>query len=187
METTFTLNETVSSLILENDVSHNDHYQSAKFIPMVLVSIISSLTITAQHVNFNSRDSIISNLATTLSNYETNESFFNDSMINTSELIERSENMSIDDKDFGALQQQVKSHDQIIVEIRNSLNTLNTGISDIKIQTAKTLSKDDINELIIAAINKARLNTIAWIWGAAFTVLTGIGVITTIAVNILKK
>lgn len=188
METTFTLNGTISSLTLENGGSDNIPYHGTRFIPMVLVSIMSSITITtAQHVIFNSHDSVIGELTTTLSNHETNESFFNGNVINTRKLVERSENMSIDDRDFGALQQHVQSHDQIIAEIRNNLGTLSEGISEIKIQTAKTQSKDDINDLIRAAINEARLNTIKWIWGATFTVLTGIGVIITIAFNFLKK
>ncbi|MGL5901017.1 MAG: hypothetical protein ACRCZW_15410 [Lactobacillaceae bacterium] len=95
--------------------------------------------------------------------------------------------MSINEKEFGALQQKTDIQEKTITEIRSDIKYINDGISSIELATAKLPTKDDIEKLIEASINKSRLSTIRWIWGATFTVITGIGVITTILFHIYGK
>lgn len=170
MDGIFIPNETINGLILENDGLRNDHNLSTKIVPMVLVSIISSLTIATNNVTWHSQDSTFSDPGTMFTNHESNESFFNSSIMQVRDKIEGDEHMSIDDKEFGSLQQQVKDQVQTLSEIQNSLSSINQSISEIKIQTANPISKDDIKELITASINEARLNTIKWICGTAIAV-----------------
>lgn len=98
--------------------------------------------------------------------------------------------MSINDKEFGALEQKVAGHDKLGDSIKERLDTIAADIKTINEQTSKIKSSDEIKDLIKAGINESKIKTIKWIIGTGISLgvltIAALALAANIIINALK-